>query len=140
MRNFLRLAAILSAVALSTMAASCDNDADVASRNLSQEADNFRIARRIIFLNGFTNDYIFEVRGWCSLGSSTSSKGITVTCKTSPGEYKKHILGLSDNVTYFVEQLDAKKVSVDFYQVTFKPTAILPDFKLEVGNGPKPPG
>lgn len=124
---------ILTAIFLCLTLTACPNDADVASRNLSQEADNFRIARRVVFYNGFTNDYMLEIKGMCSLGSGTSAKSITVTCKVQD-QYKKHILGLSDNVTYFVEQLEAKNVSVNFYQVTFKPTTIVPDIRLELGK------
>lgn len=128
---------ILTAMALVALAplvmgnGGCSNDADVVSRNLSQEADNFRVGRRVVFYNGFTNDYMLEIRGLCSLAPGTSAKSITVTCK-APDGYKKHILGLSDNVTYFVEQLNSSLVSPNFYQVTFKPTTIIPDIKLEV--------
>ena len=57
---------------------------------------------------------------------------MTVTCKTGDDEYKKHFLGLSDNVTYFVEQIESKNVSVYNYKVIFKPAAILPDIELSV--------
>lgn len=129
--KFKAIAATLTCAAL--LVASCRNDADVASQNLSQDADNFRIARRVVFYNGFTNDYMLEIRGLCSIAAGTSAKSITVTCKADDG-FKKHILGLSDNVTYFVEQLNAKFVSTNFYQVTFKPTTIIPDFRLELGK------
>lgn len=128
---------ILTAMALVTLApmvmgnSGCSNDAQVVSQNLSQEADNFRVARRVVFYNGVTNDYMLEIKGLCSLGAGVSAKSITVTCKTQDG-YKKHILGLSDNVTYFVEQLNSAMVSPNFYQVTFKPTTIIPDIRLEV--------
>lgn len=47
----------------------------------------------------------------------TKDKGgaqLEVTCKTGDGEYKKHYLGISDNVTYFVEQLDTYHDEVQF--------------------------
>ncbi len=97
----------------------CANDADVASRNLSQAAD------RVVFYNGITNDYILSIEGLCSLDTSAAKK-LTVTCKTGPGSFKKHFLGLSDNVTFFAEQLEAAKASTYFYRVTFKPSVILP--------------
>jgi len=126
--------AVLAALVIAPLTmgnSGCSNDAQVVSQNLSQEADNFRVARRVVFYNGFTNDYMLEIKGLCSLGSGTSATSITVTCKTQDG-YKKHILGLSNNVTYFVEQLGSAIVSPNFYQVTFKPTTILPDVRLEV--------
>jgi hypothetical protein len=106
------------------------NDADIASRNMSKAADNFEIVRRIIFYNGITEGYMLEIVGRCSLGNYDSSKQLSVTCKTGPGAYKKHYLGLSDNVTYFVEQLEVADVSVNHYRVTFKPQTIIPDFDL----------
>jgi hypothetical protein len=56
---------------------------------------------------------------------------LTVTCKTGPNAYKKHFLGLSDNVTYIVEQLEAKDVSVYHYRVIFKPSTIVPDIDIK---------
>lgn len=110
--------------------AACSNDADVASRNISQAADNFEIARRIVFYNGITNDYILTIEGLCSLGNNDNPKKLTVTCKTGPGAYKKHFLGLSDNVTFFAEQLEGSAASVSRYRVTFKPSTIIPDVNL----------
>lgn len=104
----------------------CDNDASVASHNLSKAADNFEIDRRVILYNGFTNDYILVVEGRCALGSGTSARSVTITCKTGPAAYKKHIAGLSDNTLVFVEQLEAAAASVYHYRVTFKPAVLLP--------------
>jgi hypothetical protein len=110
--------------------AACDNDATVASRNLSQAADSFQIQRRVVFYNGITGEYILNIEGLCSLDSSAGRK-LTVTCKTGPSEYKKHFLGLSDNVTYFAEQLKGSNVSPYHYQVIFKPSVIVPDVVMK---------
>lgn len=117
---------ILIATALLAILAGCDNDARVASRNLSQAADNFEISRRIVFYNGITGGYMLSIEGRCSFDAGTSGK-LDVTCKTGPAEYKKHSLGLSNNVTYFSEQLVGADVSVYHYRVIFKPQTILPD-------------
>lgn len=109
--------------------AGCANDAQVASQNLSTAADNFEINRRVVFYNGITNDYILTIEGLCSLGNSEAKK-LTVTCKVGPSAYKKHFLGLSDNVTYFAEQLEPAKASVYHYRVIFKPAVIIPDIEL----------
>lgn len=124
-----RYAAALAALGLLTLT-SCDNDADVASRNLSQAADNFEIQRRVVFYNGITGDYILEIEGLCSLGNFDGNKRMTVTCKTGPGSFKKHYLGLSDNVTFFAEQLEPAKASVYHYRVIFKPSVIVPDIEI----------
>lgn len=116
---------------LATLAiAGCSSDADVASRNTSKAADNFEIARRVVFYNGINGEYMLTIEGYCSLGNNDKSGRLSVTCKTGPGAYKKHFLGLSDNVTFFVEQLEAKNVSTSFYRVVFKPSVIIPDIEI----------
>lgn len=110
---------------------SCSQEADVASDNLSREADNFNILRRIVFYNGITGGYILSIEGLCSLGNHDSNNRLSVTCKTGVGAYKKHFLGLSDNVTYFAEQIDSAGVSVNHYKVIFKPSLIIPDITIK---------
>ncbi|WP_250502811.1 hypothetical protein [Caballeronia sp. AZ7_KS35] len=118
------------AVACLSALAAC-NDADVASRNLSKAADNFEINRRVVFYNGITGEYMLSIEGLCSLGNADKSREVTITCKTGPSNFRKHFLGLSDNVTYFVEQLDAANVSAYHYKVVFKPSVIVPDISVK---------
>lgn len=108
----------------------CKNDADVVSANLSKDADNFKVNRRIVFYNGITGDYILTIEGYCSLGNNDAAGRLTVTCKTGPDSYKKNFLGLSDNVTFFAEQIDDRNVSPDHYKVVFKPSTIIPDIEV----------
>ena len=105
----------------------CERDADVASRNLSVAADMFEIDRRVVFYNGITGEYILTVEGRCSLGNKDAAGQLSVTCKTGPEAYKKHFLGLSDNVTYFAEQVTTANVGTYHYRVVFKPQVIVPD-------------
>lgn len=114
-------ASLLMAVTL----VGCSDDADVASDNISKDADNFKVARRVIFLNGITDQYVLTIEGFCNISDDTNQ--LEVTCKLGEDEYKKHFLGLSDNVTYFVEQTESVDVSTSFYKVTFKPSVIIPD-------------
>lgn len=107
----------------------CSSDADVASENLSKQADNFEIPRRIVFFNGITDKYLLEIQGYCSIEPDTGSDKLDVTCKAKDG-MRKHFLGLSDNVSYFVEQVQGANASTDFYEVNFKPQSILPDIEL----------
>jgi len=106
------------------------SDADIASHNLSKAADYFEVNRRVVFYNGITGDYMLTIEGLCSLGNNDAPGTLTVTCKTGEGQYKKNFLGLSDNVTYFVEQIDAKSVDKYHYKVIFKPSVIVPDIDI----------
>ena len=118
-------------IVLATILSACVTDADVVSENLSKAADQFEVPRRIVFYNGITDTYMLTIEGYCSLGNFDAEKELTVTCDVGGGEYKKHFLGLSDNVTYFVEQLESKNVSKDQYRVVFKPSVIVPDVDVE---------
>lgn len=104
------------------------SDAMVASNNLSKAADNFELNRRIVFYNGITGGYMLTIEGRCSVEARSGQ--LAVTCKTGVDSFKKHYLGLSDNVTYFSEQLDGSNVSLDHYRVVFKPSVIIPDIDL----------
>jgi hypothetical protein len=114
-------------LALLPLLAACSPDSDVASRNISKAADMFEINRRVVFYNGITAQYILVIEGRCSLGNFDSNTRMSVICKTGPTTYKKHFLGLSDNVTFFAEQIEEAKASVYHYRVIFKPSVIIPD-------------
>lgn len=120
---------ILAALALvgTIGLAGCD-DAKVASANLSRAADNFEINRRIVFYNGISGEYMLTIEGLCS--QEPHERRLAVICKTGPSEFKKHWLGLSDNVTYFSEQMEPAKASVYHYRVTFKPSVIIPSIDI----------
>jgi hypothetical protein len=107
-------------------------EADVASRNLSNSADEFKVTRRIVFYNGVTGEYILQIEGLCSLGNYDTEGSLSVTCKTGENSYKKHFLGLSDNVTYFAEQIESVEASAYHYKVVFRPSVIIPDVDLDL--------
>lgn len=127
----MKIKMIAAACALIALAGCEQNDARVASRNLSVAADNFEINRRIVFVNGITDTYMLSIEGRCSFEVENGGSKVAVTCKTGPSSYKKHSLGLSDNVTFFSEQLEGADVSVYHYRVIFKPQSILPDVDLK---------
>ena len=110
---------------------SCEDPAYTASYNLSEAADHFEIDRRIVFYNGITDTYMLAMEGRCSIEDQGNQ--LEVTCKVGENAYKKHFLGLSDNVTYFAEQIETSDVSVYHHTVRFRPQSILPAVKIE-GN------
>lgn len=130
-KTTLAVAAVLTA---SLALAACASDATRASQNLSTAADQFEIDRRVVFFNGITDTYLLSIEGRCSIEVDGMDDQLEVTCKLGPDEYKKHFLGLSDNVTYFVEQLAPADVSVYNYRVVFKPQNIIPDIGFEAGE------
>lgn len=126
------LTGIVASTLIVTMLGGCGpSKADVASHNLSTAADNFEIQRRVVFYNGITGEVMLEIDGLCSLGNDDKPGQLTVTCKTGVSEYKKHFLGLSDNVTYFVQQQEAANVSTAHYRVIWKPSTLIPNLEIQ---------
>lgn len=109
----------------------CASQADVISKNISTAADDFRITRRVVFYNGITDSYMLVIQGLCSLGNTDTAKQRTVTCMVGPNQYKKHFLGISDNVTYFVEQVDSSNQDPYHYEVIFRPSTIIPNITVK---------
>lgn len=127
-----KLVAIAAALMLSLGACT---PAQTASYNLSNDSDNFHVMRRVVFVNGITDKYLLSIEGLCSIEKDKEDAQLEVTCKTGDGEYKKHYLGISDNVTYFVEQMDPASVDTFHYKVQFRPEELLPDVDVQVSGG-----
>ena len=125
MKQLLKLTALVFALGL----ASCSEHSDVVSQNISTAAHNFEVNRRAIFYNGITGDYILTIEGLITL--TENGNRLEVTCKTGPSSYKKHYLGLSDNVTYFMEQLEPVEADPFHYRVMFRPQTIIPDVEMQ---------
>ena len=132
----LLITAVAAAATLGLTA--CDDDAKIASRNVSKAADNFEVNRRIVFFNGITDTYLLSIEGACSFEVESGRK-VAVICKVGKNAYKKHTLGLSDNVTFFSEQLEGVSASAYHYRVTFKPQTLINDwdFRGSTTDGPR---
>lgn len=125
---------IISLILLSTLVLGACTEADTVSHNISKESDSFNVERRIVFFNGITDKYLLTIEGLCSLGNNDKERALTVTCKTGEDEFKKHYLGLSDNVSFFVEQTEGENVDPFHYKVIFRPEAIVPDIDLQTSG------
>jgi uncharacterized lipoprotein NlpE involved in copper resistance len=112
----------------------CTTEADTVSHNLSKSADSFEVQRRVVFFNGITDKYLLTIEGLCSLGNNDKPDRLSVTCKVGENSYKKHFLGLSDNVSFFVEQTDAIHADPFHYRVIFRPESIIPDIDLQTSK------
>jgi hypothetical protein len=124
MKKTILALSVVSTIILSA----CGSDASVASRNLATAADAFELQRRVVFYNGITGDYMLTVEGKCSI--EPSSAKLKVTCKHADNDFRIHTLGLSDNVTYFAEQLDPLDVSVYHTRIIWKPQSIIPNIDI----------
>lgn len=113
--------------------AGCESNADTANRNVSVAAENFEVQRRLVAINGITDEYLFEVEGRCSW--ERGDRFFQATCKHGPNEYRRHDFQLGDNVTILSEQLDPIDVSEYRTRVVLKPEQIIPDIDVRTSVG-----
>ena len=126
MKNYVRIVCIfalllfMGCLAL-TLAGCAERQADVVSYNLSLEADNFNNVRQITVINCLQGDVLFQMTGKMSIEADTTDNQLEVIVETEDGTYKKHFIGLSDNVTYVVEDITNGKVDKYNYTINFNP-------------------
>ena len=121
-----KLTMILMAVMGMLLLSGC-TDADVASSNLSQDADNFKVLRKITFINTVTDEVLYTVEGNMSINADVDDNQLEITAKTGEDEFQKHFLGLSPTTVYIVEQLEWNKTNQYQFKITIKPSALVPD-------------
>ncbi len=131
MKPFKRASLILAVLSTITILTGCTSAAETADWNMTQAADNFEVNRRIVMFNGITDQYLLQVEGLCSITADIEDAQLEVICKVGKDEYQKHFLGLSDNVSYFIEQGAPAEIDVYHYRVIFRPEEIIPNIDFQ---------
>ena len=105
-------------------------EADRVSANLSQEADNFNVLRQVTVINCIANDVVFQMTGKLSIKADTEENQLEIVVENDDGTYSKDIIGLSDNVTYVLEDLDTNYVEKYRFTINYNPKMWIPvEFK-----------
>lgn len=115
-----------SALILSVLVLVACREADRVSHNLSKEADNFNIVRKITVINAIQGEILYQMTGKMSIHHSAEDQQLEIIAQDDNGGYKKHFIGLSDNVTYVVEDITGADVSNTKYTITFNPDMVIP--------------
>lgn len=123
MKKFSGMMLVLAMVLCLT---ACQRQADKVSRNLSLEADNFNNVRQVTVINCLQGDVLFQMTGKMSIKADVTDSQLEIVVEDNDGGYKKHFIGLSDNVTYVVEDITSKDVSQYKYTLNFNPKMWLP--------------
>ena len=116
---------MLAIVLMGVVLTGC-TQADRVSHNLSKEADNFNVVRQLTVINCIEGDVLFQMTGKMSIKADVADNQLEVIVENENGLYKKHFIGLSDNVTYVVEDLDNTNVSKYKYTLNYNPKMWIP--------------
>jgi outer membrane lipoprotein-sorting protein len=117
---------IMLAIVLTGVVLTGCTQADRVSHNLSKEADNFNVVRQLTVINCIEGDVLFQMTGKMSIKADVADNQLEVIVENENGMYKKHFIGLSDNVTYVVEDLDITNVSKYKYTLNYNPKMWIP--------------
>lgn len=102
------------------------SEADRVTYNLSTQADNFNVLRQVTVINCISNDVIFQMTGKMSINADTEDNQLEIVVENDDGTYAKHIIGLSDNVTYVVEDIDTNYVNKYKFTINYNPDMWIP--------------
>lgn len=122
-----KITAIMLVLVMIFILTSCWNESERVRYNISQEADNFNVVRRVTVIDCITGDVLFQMSGKMSIYADTSDNQLEIIVEDDR-TYQKHIIGLSDNVTYVVEDLNlgANEVNKYRYEINFNPNMWIP--------------
>jgi outer membrane lipoprotein-sorting protein len=119
------IAALLALAVLALSMLSGCTQASRASYNISKEANNFNVTRRLAVINARTDKPVFELIGNFSLSNNTDNE-LEITVETEQGVYKKHFVYLNEWTIYVVEDVSGATVDPYHYEVNFLPEMIMP--------------
>lgn len=122
MKKFL-VALLLCTVSISLVGCT---EAERVSYNISQDADNFNQVRQLTVINCIKGDVLFQMTGKMSITADSADNQLEVIVEDELGRYKKHFVGLSDNVTYVVEDVTSDTTDKYQYQLNFNPNMWIP--------------
>jgi hypothetical protein len=115
---------VLGVVAVSM--SGCGRQATVVSRNVSKEADNFNVVRRLTVINTRTDKCLLQMTGKISIEDVTDGIAVLVEVDRDKGIYQKHWVYLNENTMYTVEDLNGVSVSKYAYELEFMPQQLVP--------------
>ena len=120
-----KILCVMFALVMVLTLCACGTQAERVSYNISQQADNFNVTRRLAVINARSDEPVFELIGNFAL-SNTSTNELAVTVETAPGQYKKHYVYLNEWTIYVVEDVSGCYVDPYHYEVNFLPEMIIP--------------
>lgn len=104
--------------------------ADTVNHNLSKDANEFNVYRRITVTNARTDTIMLQAEGYMALGNNSSNE-LVVTIKTGDDQYYKDYIYLNDWTCYVMEQTEPKGTDKYHYELVFYPERLIPNIEIK---------
>lgn len=124
MNNRKRIVCVVLCVLMALSLCGC-RERYAVSHNVSKEADNFNVMRRITVFNIRTDTVLMQMTGYFALENNDSNE-LVVLAEVEKGVYQKHFIYLNDYTMYTVEDLNGTEVSAYSYELEFLPQMLQP--------------
>lgn len=124
-RKLIKIVALMTILIVASILTGC-RQSDKVSYNISKEADNFNTVRQITVINCIQGDVLFQMTGKMAIEADTTDNQLEIIAEDENGKYKKHFIGLSDNVAYVVEDITDNDVNNYKYTLNFNPKMWIP--------------
>ena len=127
MKKYIALMLVIAMALTMAVGLSGCRESERVSYNVSQEADNFNVMRRLAVINTVSGEPVFELVGRFSITADSDDNQLEVIVEVEDGKYKKHIVGLNMATTmYVVEDINGANVNKFKYEINYLPKAIQP--------------
>ena len=113
---------VIVAVIAAVLSLSGCTESERVSHNVSKEADNFNVVRRLTVINCRSDKVTLQLTGTFSISKNTNE--LEVTCELPDGKYTKHFVYLNEWTCYTVEDLSGSNVDKYSYEINFLPEQI----------------
>lgn len=120
MTKYIRIIAVILAIAVIASALTACTEAEKVSYNLSKEADKLNVIRKITVINVRSNDVLYEIIAKCSIQNEGHNE-LAIISEVSEGIYKKDFVYLSEWVTYIVEDVTGSYTDPYHYEIRILP-------------------
>ena len=124
-----KIVAFFMAACVASGVAGCST-ASTVNHNLSKDANEFNVYRRITVTNARTDTIMLQAEGYMAL-SNNSSNELVVTIKTGADQYYKDYIYLNDWTCYVMEQTEPKGTYKYHYELVFYPERLIPDVEIK---------
>lgn len=104
--------------------------ADTVNHNLTMDASEFNLYRKITVTNARTDTIMLQAEGYMDL-SNNSNNELVITIKTGENTYYKDYIYLNDWTCYVMEQTEPTGTDKYHYQLVFYPERIVPDIDIK---------
>ena len=120
-----RSKAVVVAIVLAMSLVGC-REANRVSYNISKQADNFNVTRRVTVINTRSDKCILQMTGKLSIKDVTDGIAVIVELDRQKGIYQKHYIYLNEWTMYTVEDVSGIGVSKYAYEIEFMPQTLVP--------------